>query len=288
MTLLPLEADLLATPARDRSSGDPEDVESWVAFCLGQLLEAGREIRAQRLVSWETDAVDMKGDGTPATHVDRQVEHEIGKALRAFCPEAHLVGEESGGVLPSSGYALAVDPIDGTWAFISSSSTHASSLAVFQDGIPILGFVGNPATGEIGYTHPSEGARLLQLDLFGEGTTAHPLPLRRGKRDVVLVSLHPSRDGVGPSQVLHRAWHTGDLGMVRAPGGSPADAMLETAKGMYTYVNLWSKKPAAPYDLTAGVSLVRAAGGEVEDLTGRPVDMVRHGGPFIAGLDEDA
>ncbi len=288
MTLLPLEAEALNTPAADRSHGDPDDVEAWIAFCLGLLMDAGRTVRGQRLVSWDEGTVDLKGDGTPATHVDHQVEDDIGRALRSFYPEAQLVGEESGGTLPSSGYALAVDPIDGTWAFITATATHASSLAVFQDGEPVLGFVGNPATGEIGYTHPAHGARLLQLDLFGEGTAAYALPLKRGEPGVVLVSLHPTRSDFGPTQSLHRAWRAGELGMVRAPGGSPANALMETAKGMYTYANLWAKKPAAPYDLTAGVALVRAAGGEVEDLSGRPIDMVRHGGPFVAGLDVEA
>ena len=42
------------------------------------------------------------------------------------------------------------------------------------------------------------------------------------------------------------------------------------------------------YDLAAGVQILRAAGGEVMDLRGRPIDAVRHGGPSVAGIDANS
>ena len=290
MTLLPVEREAL----EGHVTGAPlpplteADAASWILFCLRGLLTAGRTIRKQRLASWEGSELDLKGDGSPVTAVDRQVEDRLRQALYAFAPGAVLVGEESGGDLPESGMALAVDPIDGTWAFITSSSTHASSLALFRDGSPWLGFVGNPVTGEIAYTHPEAGARLIQLDLLGEGAAAFPLPLRRGVAGKILVSLHPSRSAAEASARLHRSWVGGDLCMVRAPGGSPADGLMESAKGHYTYVNLWNKAPAAPYDLAAGTLVLQAAGGEVEDLSGSPIQVVGHEGAFVAGLEPRA
>ena len=76
--------------------------------------------------------------------------------------------------------------------------------------------------------------------------------------------------------------------MVKLPGGSPSWALLEAAKGTFIYVNRWSMRPVEPYDLTAGVMLVRGAGGDVTDLAGISIDAIDHKGPFIAGIDEEA
>ena len=80
----------------------------------------------------------------------------------------------------------------------------------------------------------------------------------------------------------------GRVQMVRSPGGSPSWALLEAAKGKFVYVNLWSEPPTAPYDLAAGVLLVRGAGGEVTDFRGEPVDAMRHEGPFVAAVEQRA
>ena len=50
-------------------------------------------------------------------------------------------------------------------------------------------------------------------------------------------------------------------------------------------MNAWGKRPAEPFDLAAGVLLVRGAGGEVTDLDGNPIDEAVHAGPWIAGLE---
>jgi fructose-1,6-bisphosphatase/inositol monophosphatase family enzyme len=87
---------------------------------------------------------------------------------------------------------------------------------------------------------------------------------------------------------LYEEWRKDGLNMVKLPGGSPSWAMLEAAKGSFVYINLWSKRPTEPYDLAAGVMLVRGAGGDVTDLAGISIDALDHKGPFIAGINEEA
>ena len=74
--------------------------------------------------------------------------------------------------------------------------------------------------------------------------------------------------------------------MMKLTGGSPSWSLLEAAKGRFVYVNLWASKPSDPFDLAAGVLLVRGAGGEVSDLDGNPIDPAAHSGPFVAAIDE--
>ncbi|MHC4452967.1 MAG: inositol monophosphatase family protein, partial [Planctomycetota bacterium] len=104
----------------------------------------------------------------------------------------------------------------------------------------------------------------------------------------VLVNIQPSLKAQPTISALYNAWRQRRIRNVRSPGGSPAWALLEAAKGRFCYVNLWSDRPAAPFDLAAGVLLVRAAGGDVVGLDGDPIDLVRHAGPFVAGIQPAA
>jgi fructose-1,6-bisphosphatase/inositol monophosphatase family enzyme len=100
----------------------------------------------------------------------------------------------------------------------------------------------------------------------------------------LLVSLQPHRSASAIASRLAQAWEAGELDMVRAPGGAPTLGLLEAAKGNFVYVNLWDRRETAAWDLAAGILLVRAAGGEVVDLDGKPVRSIGHRGPIVAAL----
>ena len=146
----------------------------------------------------------------------------------------------------------------------------------------------NPVTGELAYSTKEVGTRLIQFSVFGEDDVACSLPADKVRPESILVNLHPRRNIKALVGDLYEEWHKGGLNMVKLPGGSPSWAMLEAAKGSFVYVNLWSKRRTEPYDLAAGVMLVRGAGGEVTDLAGLSIDLMNHRGPFVAGIDEPA
>jgi myo-inositol-1(or 4)-monophosphatase len=198
------------------------------------------------------------------------------------------VGEESGGTIPETGLAMVVDPIDGTWGFVTGTESIATSIALFHDGRPILGVVANASTGEVGYAGDRVSGRLLQMGLFGVDDSAVDLPLHDDESDSILVNLHPSRQARALVDALYEEWSAHRIRMVRSPGGSPAWALLEAARGRYSYVNLWSKRPAEEFDLVAGVTIVRAAGGRVAGLDGELLDGLEHSGPFVASRDSSA
>ena len=264
---------------------EPRDGEdgAWIGFGLRCLLEAGRVLRANSTLLHEH--VELKADGSPATRLERAVERDVRERLRGFAPTATFLGEETGGRLPSSDFAVAVDPVDGTWGFLSETSTWACVIAILRDGQPFAGFLANPGTGQLAYALRGREARQLRLSSFGEPPAAHTLPTRRFRGAKILVSVHPARKTKALRAALHDAWERGELGVVRSPGGSPAWGLLEAARGHCVYLNAWSRAPAEPYDLVAGALLVRSAGGDVIDSDGRPIDATRHAGPWIAGVD---
>lgn len=262
-----------------------DDDDPWLSFAISVALRASATVRREDAATGDGQ-VDVKRDGSPVTRLEHEVETAIGRALAAFAPAATLVGEETGGSLPERGDALAVDPVDGTWAYVGGTGTYSTTLAVLHDGTAAVGVVAAPAAGRLVYASP-ERARLLQLSVFGEPDAARDLPLRR-RADHVLVNLHPARTTGAANAALQEAWSAGEIRMLRSPGGSPSLALAEAAAGHFVYVNLWSKRPAAPFDLVAGALIVRAAGGDVVDLDGRPVEAMRHQGPFVAAVDAEA
>jgi fructose-1,6-bisphosphatase/inositol monophosphatase family enzyme len=259
----------------------------WLRFGLSVLLETGRMVRSMRLLPMDA-AVRFKSDGSPVTALEHRIEAFVRERLTDFCPEAGFVGEESGGTLPARGFAAALDPVDGTWSLVNRTETCTTGLAFFHDGEAFLGMVLNPATGELAYGARDTGTRLLQISLLDEDDAACPLPGERPPPRALLVNLQPSRDAETVVGGLFEAWREGGVQMVKLTGGSPLWAMLETTKGNFVYVNLWSRRPAHPFDLAAGIMLVRGAGGDVTDLAGTPIETTDHRGPFVAGLDQEA
>ena len=285
MSLTQLEESVLESLRQEKSPPQPtgDERSDWVSFGLSVALQAARLLRSNG-PNVDVGEVDLKNDGSPVTELDREVEEMVRTALAAIHPNAAVMGEEGGGELPATGPAVAIDPVDGTWAYVSGTGTAATTLAVFDDGVPFLGVVSNPSTGEVAYGVGGGEARLIQLAVFGEADRAYRLPLGGADPSKVLVNIQPSLKAQPTINALFEAWDQRRIQYVRSPGGSPVWSLLEVAKGRFSYVNLWSDRPAEAYDLAAGVLLVRAAGGEVVGMDGEPIDSVRHAGPFVAAM----
>lgn len=290
MDLNPIEKDTLNDFRRKSThkwKTPPADEPSeWLRFGLILLNRAGSIVRKMRLGPLKK-TLRFKADGSPVTLQEEKIEKVLQLETSRFRPDMHIVGEESGGRIPDQGLAVAIDPVDGTWALLNRMETCATSLVFLRDLEPFLGMVLNPVTGELAYAFSDGRSRLLQLSMFGEDDVGYDLPLEKVHPESVLVNVHPSKNAGVFSDQLFRLWHDGELDMLRMPGGSPAFFMLEAAKGSFNYVNLWSRRPAAVYDLLAGVMIVRGAGGDVIGLSEEPINGIDHAGPFIAGIDRD-
>ena len=271
------------------ASAPPEEneISAWLRMMFGVALAAGRIVRELKLGPLR-DAVTFKGDGSPVTVQERAIEDLLREHVTAAGLRATVVGEESGGELPSRGYAVAIDPVDGTWSLINCSETHSVCLALFLDQNPIAGLVLNPSTGEIAYAAEGHRTRLVQVSAFGAADGGCDLPVNRIELENVLVNVHPSPGAADLVARLHESWHRRDVRLVRSVGGSPSWALADAAKGCFVYVNLWANRPADAYDLAPGILLVRGAGGEVVDLDGNPIESVGHMGPLVAAVDDDA
>ncbi len=269
-----------------KSISDNDD-NSLVRFALWNMLAIGKMIRSARILPTNVNS-KLKEEGSPVTVLEFEIEEYVKKNLNLYLSGASFVGEESGGKLPREGLSLALDPIDGTWSFLSHSESAAVSLTFFRDRVPFIGVVLNPATGELAYVLDGNKTRLIQLPFFDEEINAVNLPT--AQQDAViknLVNLHPSKMGATISEKLYHLWKEGNLKHIKSLGGSPAWSLVEAAKGYYSYINLWTGTPAVSYDLASGILLIRGAGGDVVDMKGNSIKYIGHEGLFVAGITTD-
>jgi 3'(2'), 5'-bisphosphate nucleotidase len=97
-------------------------------------------------------AVERKDDTSPVTEADRIAEALIVEGLRAATPELAVVAEEEA----SAGHAAQVgdaywlvDPLDGTKEFAAGLDEFAVCIGLVRGGVPVLGVVALPGTGEL-------------------------------------------------------------------------------------------------------------------------------------------
>ncbi len=92
--------------------------------------------------------IEVKGDGSPVTSVDPAVEDQMREIIAAEHPDHGILGEERKAYAPDSEFVRVIDPIDGTLAFIAGIPVFGTLLALLHNGIPVLGIIDMPMTGE--------------------------------------------------------------------------------------------------------------------------------------------
>jgi fructose-1,6-bisphosphatase/inositol monophosphatase family enzyme len=101
--------------------------------------------------------VEQKGrKGDVVTLADKEAEAEITHRLRAQCPDALVLGEESAYVtpelldaLPDAEAAWVIDPVDGTLNFTRDSPDFAVMVAEVRHGEAVRGWIYQPAHKEL-------------------------------------------------------------------------------------------------------------------------------------------
>ena len=207
-----------------------------------------------------TLAADMLRDGLQTHHktsvsdvvsaADHAAEELIGSRLAADRPSDGVVGEE--GTSRPGERTWFVDPVDGTYNFLSGLPLWCSALALVQDDEPVLGAVHQPVTGELWV-----GGRAWRTTL--NDSPVDLLTDRPLAQVSVATYLHPTtlpdasvREPLG--QVVRNSATVRMLGSGSVELASVASGRL----GVYVQYD------CLPWDWYPGAALVRAAGGAAE------------------------
>ena len=215
-------------------------------------------------------AVERKGRGNYVTDVDLRVETEAKAALEREYPDFGIVGEESGGAAPGTGgYAWIIDPIDGTANFARGIPHFATTVALIgPEGAPVLGATFDPVRGDSFTAAEGQGAHV-------NGERLHASELRTISEGVLGMDLPYGDDLVDASFGVVQALLP--VQRVRILG-SGALGMAYTAAG---WLDLHVHLSLAPWDVAAGLLMVREAGAEVIDAHGRAATP--DSGSFVSG-----
>lgn len=178
---------------------------------------------------------------------DRAAEALIVERLRAERPDDGIVGEE--GAAQPGARTWYLDPVDGTYNFLSGLPAWCAALALTDTHGTVLGAVYQPATGELwlgGRDHPATR----------NGETLAPLADRPLDQLSLASYLHPARlneDAVRTPQLCVLR-HAATLRML----GSGSVELAAVAAGR---LGAWVQLDCPAWDWLPGQALVHAAGG---------------------------
>jgi 3'(2'), 5'-bisphosphate nucleotidase len=247
------------------SSHPPTDRLS--LHCVELALAAGREIMDVYASGPLTAAV--KSDASPVTVADTRAEAVILRGLREAYPEIAVVAEEqvaAGLVPPAARRFFLVDPLDGTKEFLNRNGEFTVNIALVDDGVPRVGVVYAPALGEIFVGNRDGAFRARIAGRMCEGWSR--ITARRVTGPVVAVGSRSHGTGAAADWLRrHRIEHF-------HPRGSSLKFCLVAAGEADIYPRFGR---TMEWDTAAGDAILRAAGGMVAGLDGRPLIYNKRG-----------
>src|ERR671929_18306 len=81
----------------------------------------------------------LKADRSVVTAADEEIEVLLRRRVAATYPDHGIIGEEQGGTAQGAEYLWALDPIDGTSAFVQGLPIWGISIGLLHHDQPILG-----------------------------------------------------------------------------------------------------------------------------------------------------
>jgi len=215
--------------------------------------------------------VSLKGPANFVSAADRKAEETLYAELTKARPGYGFLGEE-GGIREGDDktHRWIVDPLDGTTNFLHGIPQFAISVALEREGAIVAGLVYNPITEELFIAEKGKGAflndhriRVAGRKNLADAVVACGLPHRgRGDLDLGLRETGAMQDQVA--------------GLRRF--GAAALDLAYVAAGRFD--GYWERN-LSPWDIAAGIILVREAGGFVSDCAG--TDAMLDNGEIAAG-----
>jgi 3'(2'), 5'-bisphosphate nucleotidase len=135
---------------------------------------------------------EAKGDQSPLTRADKNAHHIIASTLQAS--NLPILSEEGKTIAYEErrnwDYFWMVDPLDGTKEFIKRNNEFTVNIALIHRGIPVLGVVAIPVSGDVYFSTAGQGAFLKRGGTEVKLPRREPLDLTRSGLRVVASRSH--------------------------------------------------------------------------------------------------
>ena len=215
--------------------------------------------------------VSLKGPANFVTAADRRAEDILRVELAKARPGYSFHGEEGGRHEGSDKtHVWFVDPLDGTTNFLHGIPQFAISIGLERAGTVVAGVIYNPISDELYTAERGKGAflndhrlRVAARKRMTEAVVACGLP-HYGRGDLAL--------GIQELAAVHDK-----VAGLRRFGAASLD-LAGIAAGRY---DIYWERNLSPWDMAAGLLMVREAGGFVTDLDG--ADAMFAKGHIVAG-----
>ena len=204
---------------------------------------------------------DLKGEYDLVTEADRASERLIVERLRSHFPSHSIVAEEGGGSEGASEYRWYVDPLDGTTNFAHGFPAYNVTMALERSGELIAGVIFDPLRNEMFTAEHGSGAYLNHHRIHVSKTPAIEASL--------VATGFPSRKRHLNVNV-HFYYQLAMLSHGVRRAGSAALDLAYVACGR---LDAFWEFGLNPWDIAAGVLLIREAGGACSDMHGGPLTM---------------
>lgn len=247
-----------------------EDLER----CLSVAVDAARKAGQVILSSfYKAKAVEHKGMNDLVTVTDQACEEAIFKQLRAEFPSHEFIGEETTATLVDGIPELndaptwVVDPLDGTTNFVHGFPFVCVSIGLVINKVPVVGVVYNPILDELFTGIEGKGAFLngeriyaSNQESIGNALLATEVGVKRDRETV-------ERTTNLLNQVMYK---------VRSLRLSGSCAMNLCGLACGRLDMFYEIGFGGPWDVAAGVLILREAGGLVFNPKGGEFDMMSH------------
>jgi myo-inositol-1(or 4)-monophosphatase len=202
--------------------------------------------------------VSLKGPANFVSAADRRAEETLYAELSKARPGYSFLGEEGGAREGADKtHRWIVDPLDGTTNFLHGIPQFAISIALEREDAVVAGLVYNPANDEMFIAEKGKGAFLNEQRIRVAG--------RKRLADAVIACGLPH---IGRGDIALAQRETGamqpQVAGLRRFGAAALDLAWVAAGRLDGY---W-ERDLKPWDMAAGMILVREAGGFVSDCDG--------------------
>jgi myo-inositol-1(or 4)-monophosphatase len=207
--------------------------------------------------------IEHKGRIDLVTDMDCRIQDRIVKEIERAWPDHGILAEEACAKKLDAEYMWIIDPIDGTTNFIHHIPFYCVSVAVTKSGRPFIGVCYNPINGDLFHAQEGHGAYQNNRRIFVSATeklldslVATGFPYTQQELDTIISRF---------SCVLRHAQG------IRRLGSAELDLCYVAAGSFDAF---W-EEGLKPWDMAAGVAILKEAGGMVTSLDGSPFDLYR-------------
>jgi Archaeal fructose-1,6-bisphosphatase and related enzymes of inositol monophosphatase family len=202
--------------------------------------------------------VSKKGPADYVSRADRRAEEIVASELQKARPAYGLLMEEAGTVAGTdTSNRWIIDPLDGTTNFLHGIPHFSISIALERDGELFAGVVYNPVPDEMYVAERGSGAFLNGRRLR--------VSSRRKPEESLFATGIPFKGIADHDLFLRQLQRVMAVSSGVRRYGSAALDLAYVAAGRY---DAFWENGLHPWDVAAGIVLVREAGGHVTDLTG--------------------